>query len=48
LTCVCPSVTHGLVYRVRPIMEVDQHKDSTRLTWRQRKTTLTRIQLELL
>jgi hypothetical protein len=28
LTWICPSGTHGLVYRVRPIMEVDQHKDS--------------------
>jgi hypothetical protein len=28
LTWVCPSGTHKLVYRVRPITEVDQHKDS--------------------
>jgi hypothetical protein len=28
LTWVCPSGTHGLVYRVRPIMEVDKYKDS--------------------
>jgi hypothetical protein len=28
LTWVCPSGTHGLVYRVRPIMEVDWNKDS--------------------
>jgi hypothetical protein len=28
LTWICPSGTHGLVYRVRPIMEVDKHKNS--------------------
>jgi hypothetical protein len=28
LTWVCPSGTHGLVYRVRPIKEVDRNKDS--------------------
>jgi hypothetical protein len=28
LTWVCPSGTHGLVHRVRPIMEVDKYKDS--------------------
>jgi hypothetical protein len=28
LTRVCPSGTRGLVYRVRPIKEVDQNKDS--------------------
>jgi hypothetical protein len=28
LPWVCPSDTHGLVYRVRPIMEVDKYKDS--------------------
>jgi hypothetical protein len=28
VTWVCPSGTHGLVYRVRPIMEVDKYKDS--------------------
>jgi hypothetical protein len=28
LTWVCPSGTHGLVYRVRPIKEVDKYKDS--------------------
>jgi hypothetical protein len=28
LTWICPSDTHGLVYRVRPIMEVDKYKDS--------------------
>jgi hypothetical protein len=28
LTWVCPSGTHGLVYWVRPIKEVDRHKDS--------------------
>jgi hypothetical protein len=25
---VCPSDTHRLVYRVRPMMEVDKYKDS--------------------
>jgi hypothetical protein len=25
---VCPSGTHGLVYRIRPVMEVDKYKDS--------------------
>jgi hypothetical protein len=28
VTWVCPSGTHRLVYQVRPITEVDQHKDS--------------------
>jgi hypothetical protein len=28
LMWVCPSGTRGLVYRVRPIMEVDKYKDS--------------------
>jgi hypothetical protein len=28
VTWVCPSDTHGLVYRVRPIKEVDKYKDS--------------------
>jgi hypothetical protein len=28
MTCVCPFGTHGLVYRVWPIKEVDRHKDS--------------------
>jgi hypothetical protein len=28
VTWICPSGTHGLVYRVRPIMEVDWNKDS--------------------
>jgi hypothetical protein len=28
LTWVCPSGTHGLAYRVRPIKEVDRNKDS--------------------
>jgi hypothetical protein len=28
LTRVCPSGTRGLVYRARPIKEVDKHKDS--------------------
>jgi hypothetical protein len=30
VTWICPSGTHGLVYQVRPIMDVDRHKDSTR------------------
>jgi hypothetical protein len=29
LTRVCPSGTRGLVYRARPIKEVDKYKDST-------------------
>jgi hypothetical protein len=28
VTWVCPSSTHGLVYRVWSIMEVDKYKDS--------------------
>jgi hypothetical protein len=28
LTWECPSGTRGLVYRARPIKEVDKHKDS--------------------
>jgi hypothetical protein len=28
VTWVCPSGTHGLVYRIRSIMEVDKYKDS--------------------
>jgi hypothetical protein len=28
LTWVCPSGTHGLVYRVQLIVEVDKYKDS--------------------
>jgi hypothetical protein len=28
VTWVCPLGTHRLVYWVRPIMEVDKHKDS--------------------
>jgi hypothetical protein len=28
LTWICPLGTHRLVYRVRPIMEVDKYKDS--------------------
>jgi hypothetical protein len=28
LTWICPLGTYGLVYRVRPIMEVDRNKDS--------------------
>jgi hypothetical protein len=28
VTWVCPSGTHGLVYQVRPIKEVDRNNDS--------------------
>jgi hypothetical protein len=28
MTWVCPSGTHRLVYRIRPIMKVDKYKDS--------------------
>jgi hypothetical protein len=28
LTWICPSGTHGLVYRVWPIKEVENYKDS--------------------
>jgi hypothetical protein len=28
MTWICPSGTHGLVYRVRPIKEVENYKDS--------------------
>jgi hypothetical protein len=28
VTWICPLGTHGLVYRVRLIMEVDKYKDS--------------------
>jgi hypothetical protein len=28
VTWICPSGTHRLVYRVRPIKEVDKYKDS--------------------
>jgi hypothetical protein len=28
VTWICPLGTHGLVYRVRPIIEVDKYKDS--------------------
>jgi hypothetical protein len=28
VTWICPLGTHGLVYRVWPIMEVDKYKDS--------------------
>jgi hypothetical protein len=42
VTWICPLGTHGLVYRVRPIMEGDRHKDS-KMTWRQRRKVLIRI-----
>jgi hypothetical protein len=44
VTWICPSGTHGLVYRVQPIKEVDRHKDS-KMTWRQRRKVLIRIRL---
>jgi hypothetical protein len=28
VTWICPLGTHGLVYRDRPIMEMDKYKDS--------------------
>jgi hypothetical protein len=47
LTWACPLGTHGLVYQVWPIMGVDRHKDSTRLTWKRRKAIPICIRLEL-
>jgi hypothetical protein len=47
LTWICPAGTYGLVYRVRPIIEVDRHKDS-KMAWSRRRKTLIRIRLELL
>jgi hypothetical protein len=44
LTWVCPLGTQGLVYRVRPIKEVDKYKDS-KMTWRWRKAALICIRL---
>jgi hypothetical protein len=44
VTRECPSGTHGLVYRGRPMMEVDKYKDS-KITWRQRRKALIRIRL---
>jgi hypothetical protein len=44
LTWICPSGTHGLVYRVRPIKEVEKYKDS-KMTWRRRRKVLIRIRL---
>jgi hypothetical protein len=44
LTRVCPSGTRRLLYRVRPIKEVENYKDS-KMTWRQRRKTLIRIRL---
>jgi hypothetical protein len=32
VTWVCPLGTRGLVYRARPIKEVDKYKDS-KMTW---------------
>jgi hypothetical protein len=44
LTWVCPSGTHGLVYRVQPI--IGWISISTRiLTWRRRRKVLIRIRL---
>jgi hypothetical protein len=47
VTRVCPSGTRGLVYRARPIKEVENYKDS-KMTWRRRRKALIRIRLELL
>jgi hypothetical protein len=47
LTWICPLGTHGLVYRVWPIKEMDRHKDS-KMTWRRRRKVLIRIRLGLL
>jgi hypothetical protein len=44
LTRVCPSDTHGLVYWIWPIKEVDRHKDS-KITWRRRRKVLICIRL---
>jgi hypothetical protein len=44
LTWICPLGTRRLVYRVRPIKEVDRHKDS-KMTWRQRRKVLIHIWL---
>jgi gamma-glutamyl phosphate reductase len=45
VTRECPSGTRRLVYRARPIMEVDKYKDS-KITWRRRRKALIRIRLE--
>jgi hypothetical protein len=47
LTWICPLGTHGLVYRARPVKEVENYKDS-KMTWSRRRKTLIRIRLELL
>jgi hypothetical protein len=47
LTWICPSGTHGLVYRVWPIKEVENYKDS-KMTWRRRRKVPIRIWLGLL
>jgi hypothetical protein len=44
VTWICPSGTHGLVYRARPIKEVENYKDS-KMTWRRRRKALIRIRL---
>jgi hypothetical protein len=44
LTWICPSGTHGLVYRAWPVKEVENYKDS-KMTWRRRRKALIRIRL---
>jgi hypothetical protein len=44
LIWVCPSGTHVLVYRVRPIKEVDKYKDS-KIDLEIKKEVLIRIRL---
>jgi hypothetical protein len=44
LTWVCPSGIHRLVYRVWPIKEVENYKDS-KMTWRWRRKVLICIRL---
>jgi hypothetical protein len=44
LTRECPLGTRRLVYRVRPIKEVENYKDS-KMTWRRRRKALIRIRL---
>jgi hypothetical protein len=44
LTWECPSGTYGLVYRARPIKEVENYKDS-KMTWRRRRKALICIRL---
>jgi hypothetical protein len=47
LTWVCPLGTRILVYRARPIKEVENYKDS-KMTWRRRRKALIRIRLGFL